>query len=272
MLATHPSCPKWGKLSAMRDGTASTTAQRVAAHRLTFERVPAAYGDPAADELLARDVAGSVQGGASIMADYLAARTKFFDRVVVGALDRGLNQVVIAAAGYDGRAWRYAKPGVRWFEIDHPDTQRDKRERLERLRIETAHVAYVPSDFAVDPVASALVAAGLDAQRAALFLVEGVAVYLDRSVLERLLRELGDVAGPASRLAISLSVDTGRGLPARRAAFQSAVAAMGEPARTVLTADDADALFAATGWQVPAPGDERQARARHAGLVVVTRC
>src|SRR5947208_16440730 len=102
----------------MRAGKASTTAQRVAARRLTFERVPAPYGDPAADERLARDVASGVTGtSTSGMVGYLKARTAFFDRVVVGALERGMMQVVIAGAGYDGRALRYAKSGVRWFEI-----------------------------------------------------------------------------------------------------------------------------------------------------------
>src|SRR5690348_8001798 len=39
-------------------GSVSTTAQRVAAYRLDFERGPAALGSPEADELLAREVAG----------------------------------------------------------------------------------------------------------------------------------------------------------------------------------------------------------------------
>src|SRR4051812_11737249 len=45
------------RLRAMRAGEASITAQRVAAHRLTYERVPAEYGDPDADIRLAEDVA-----------------------------------------------------------------------------------------------------------------------------------------------------------------------------------------------------------------------
>jgi Leucine carboxyl methyltransferase len=48
---------------------------------------------------------------------YLRARAAFFDRVVVNALGRNVSQVVSVAAGYDGRALRYAKPGVRWFEL-----------------------------------------------------------------------------------------------------------------------------------------------------------
>src|SRR5207248_8361300 len=140
-----------------------------------------AYGDPDAEEQLARDVAGTITVDPNgMMVPYLAARTAFFDRVVVRSLDAGVTQVVIAAAGYDGRALRYAKPGVRWFEVDHPDTQVDKRARLEHLDIDTPHVAFVAADFSVDDVAAGLAAAGHDRSQASLFLCEGVAIYLER--------------------------------------------------------------------------------------------
>jgi O-methyltransferase involved in polyketide biosynthesis len=117
----------------MDDGGPSVTARRVAAHRLGFSRGPAAYGVPAADEALAADVAAGQVAPANRMHDYLAARTSFFDRTVVSAIDRGVRQIVVGGGGaYDGRAFRYANPGVRWFEMDHPATQRDKLERLER--------------------------------------------------------------------------------------------------------------------------------------------
>ena len=119
----------------MEDGGPSVAARRVAAHRLGFSRVPAAYGVPAADDALAADVAAGLVAPANRMHDYLAVRTSFFDRTVVSAIDHGVRQVVVGAAGYDGRAFRYAKPGVRWFEVDHPATQRDKLERLRRLGI-----------------------------------------------------------------------------------------------------------------------------------------
>src|SRR5204863_5794277 len=96
------------------------------------------------------------------MVRYLAARTAFFDRVVVRALERGVRQVVIAAAGYDGRALRYAKDEVRWFEVDHPDTQADKRERLARLGLRGDEIAFVAADFAHDDVGDGLRAAGHD--------------------------------------------------------------------------------------------------------------
>src|ERR1700684_3765969 len=114
----------------MENGGPSITARRVAAHRLGFTRVPAPYGDPAADDALATDVAAGREAPLNRMHDYLAARTSFFDRMVVTAVGRGVRQIVVGAAGYDGRALRYARPGVRWVEVDHHATQHDKRDPL----------------------------------------------------------------------------------------------------------------------------------------------
>ena len=247
----------------MKPGQVSVTAQRVAAHRLTFDRVPAPYGDPAADDALARDVAAAAEVEPGPMREYLRARTRFFDDVVTRALSRGFAQIVTGAAGYDGRSLRYARPGVLWFEVDLPATQQDKRSRLDRLGIDSGHLRFVAADFTVDPVAGLLVSAGLDPGRPSLFLLEGVAVYLEEAVLRSLLAQLRRIAAEGSRLAISLSVTSASPeRAARRAAFQAAVAAVGEPARLVLAGADAGALLEATGWQ-PRTADPAQPDRRH---------
>ena len=252
----------------------SVTARRVAAHRLGFSRVPAPYGAPAADEALAADVAAGLVAPANRMHDYLAARTSFFDRTVVSAIDRGVRQVVVGAAGYDGRAFRYAKPGVRWFEVDHPATQRDKLERLQRLGISAPHVRFVEADFTRDPMADRLHAAGLKAAVPSLFLLEGVAVYLDPAVLETVLGEFRLVAAPGSRLAISVSLSREHDEGAR-ARFQASVAALGEPAKSTFDADQAEDLLARTGWRtMPGRADTaaKRERLRSAGLLTASAC
>ena len=253
----------------MDDGGPLVTARRVAAHRLGFSRVPAAYGVPAADEALAADVAAGLVAPANRMHDYLAARTSFFDRIVVSAIDRGVRQVVVGAAGYDGRAFRYAKPGVRWFEVDHPVTQRDKLERLERLGVAAPHVRFIEADFTRDPVADRLRAAGLEAGVPSLFLLEGVAVYLEPAVLETVLEQFRQVAARGSRLAISVSLSREHDESARDR-FQAAVAALGEPARSMFDAGQADDLLARTGWRTMPGRDEKAAgreRLRSVGLL-----
>jgi methyltransferase (TIGR00027 family) len=246
----------------MKEGSASHTARVVAAHRLTYDRVAAGYGDPAADEALSRDVADGLTPGSTRIREYLRVRTAFFDRMVVNAVDRGVTQVVTGGAGYDGRAFRYARPGTRWFEVDHPATQADKRARLARLGLDASPIAFIPADFTADPVAGPLRDAGLDPARPALFLFEGVAVYLDRPVIERVLAEFREATTAGSILVSSVSTSTST--PASRARFQARVAALGEPARTVLTVADAAGLLAAAGWEVREASDGQ----RSAGLLL----
>jgi methyltransferase (TIGR00027 family) len=261
----------------MEDGGPSITARRVAAHRLGFTRVPAPYGDPAADDALATEVAAGREAPLNRMHDYLAARTSFFDRIVVAAIARGVRQIVVGAAGYDGRALRYAKLGVRWFEVDHPATQQDKLRRLARLGIATPQVRFVEADFTRDPLAERLLAAGLDPTAPSLFLLEGIAVYLEPAVLETVLDQLRQVAAPGSRLVISVSLSRDRD-DAARARFQASVAAMGEPVKSAFDADEAEDLLARHGWRIVASGedtDDPQAaaklqRQRWAGLLVAS--
>src|SRR5688500_2926243 len=60
---------------------------------------------------------------------WIALRTAFLDRGVTQMLDGGARQVVVLGAGFDARAARLARPGVRFFEVDHPATQDEKRKR-----------------------------------------------------------------------------------------------------------------------------------------------
>ena len=259
----------------MDNGGPSITARRVAAYRLGFTRVPAPYGDAAADEALAADVGAGQEPAAGRMREYLEARTRFFDRVVVGAIGRGVRQIVVGAAGYDGRPLRYARSGVRWFEVDHPATQRDKRDRLARLGLAAGQVQFVEADFTRDPIAERLTAAGLNPGQLGLFLLEGVAVYLEPAVLERVLSQFRQVAPIGSRLAISVSVSGAQG--EARSRFQASVAALGEPARSALEAGQATEVLARTGWQVITGDDAddpdaaaRRERLRSAGLLTAS--
>src|SRR6266704_1720578 len=219
----------------MEDGGPSVTARWVAAHRLGFARVATDYGDPAADEALAADVAAGRAAPANRMHDYLAARTAFFDRTVTGALGRGVTQVVVDAS----------------------------------------HVRFVEADFTRDPVAGRLRAAGLAPDAPSLFLLEGVAVYLEPAVLEDVLRQFRQVAAPGSSLAISVSLSRPRGDTAR-ARFQATVAALGEPARSTFEPAEAEALLARTGWPLAAGASDGQPtagerdRLRAAGLLLAS--
>lgn len=228
----------------------SATARSIAILRRRLGRPTIPTGDPAADDRLAASLpwAPAFLPG---LARYVADRTEFFDEILLDALERGVRQVVIAGAGYDGRSLRYRRPGVTYFEVDHPATQADKRERLARVGADPAGISFVAVDLARQSVADELAAAGHRADAPTCFLCEGVAPYLLRADLEKLVAALAGRAAPGSVFAADL-VEPGRGRPMVSQVLgrmmRTGTAAMGEPMVTILAPDEARELFLAAGW------------------------
>src|ERR1700733_5383775 len=112
----------------MRAGKPSVTARFVANTRAHLERPEVPTGDAAAELRLYRSL-GSTPFLYETKAwrSRMARRTRFFDRLTLGALEAGTTQMVIVGSSYHGRPGRFATPGGTWYEVDHPSTQSDKR-------------------------------------------------------------------------------------------------------------------------------------------------
>jgi methyltransferase (TIGR00027 family) len=228
----------------------SLTARSIAAVRRRLERPTQASGDPAAEDRMVRSLrwAPTQLPG---FATYIAERTRFFDETLLAALQRGVRQVVIVGAGYDGRALRYRQAGVIYFEVDHPATQGDKRRRLEHVLADPAGIAFVPVDFGRDSIAHALADAGHSADAPTHFLCEGVTPYLPMTDLCELVRALTERAAPGSTFAVD-TVEPGQGKPLSRRLMlrlmRTGTAIMGERFITLLEVDDTRELLVGAGW------------------------
>jgi methyltransferase (TIGR00027 family) len=235
----------------MNGGHASWTARRVAAQRLHFERVPAVYGRPEDDQRLLSDVAAGIDVGEAPLRRYLQARTAFIDRAVVGAVEAGTRQAVLVGAGYDGRALRYARDGLSWFEVDHPDTQQDKRARLHRLDVSCEHVRFVPVDLGQEDVAAALAQAGHDAGVATLFVCEGITPYLSTDAVTGLLSRLAERAAGDSTLVLEIAlIPRNEEARAWRERLDAFVTERGEPLRSEVALEDLELMLNACSWIV----------------------
>lgn len=245
---------------------ASITARGVAAARLRVARAPFDGGEPEVDDRLARTVGrGAPLPLLGTSGAYFRERTRFFDEAVVGALGDGIDQIVLVGAGYDGRAFRYRAPGTRWFEVDHPATQVDKRSRLDALGVDCSHITFVPCDLGADELDAALATSGHDPWRATLFVAEAVLPYLPVIAVERTLRAAGGRRGPSGRLAVELGlvphdlrswVNVGL--------LRMATTLLGERIRTIHEAGDALDLLEGCGWtsRPPDPSLDRRAQGR----------
>ena len=223
----------------MRADSPSLTARGVLLARARLDRPSSPTGDPDAEVRLAAALAGEViapdtgrrRGGRGDLIGYIHVRTRFFDDAIVRAIDNGIEQIVILGAGYDCRALRFRTPGVHFFEVDHPATQQDKRERLAAIGASTEGVTFVAADFTRPGLAATLAAAGHDESRRSQFLCEGVLRYLPEEWFRELLRVAAVVSAPESELAVSIS--TRGGDSAENEARARFLAETGEPVLTV---------------------------------------
>jgi methyltransferase (TIGR00027 family) len=238
----------------MHPGSLSRTSQAVALTRAAMSRPHTESGDPDAQRRLCEGMAPIRRSRPGIW-----ARTRFFDDQVLDALRAGVPQVVICGAGYDDRALRFRSPGVRFFELDHPATQADKAARLRRMGADLAGVVLAPADFRDDDVAAVLASAGHDASRPTLFLCEGLLIYLESVVIQRLLAGLRSRAAEGSSLAASLATHPSGLDSGQVAADLNAGRAHGntEPWLTVLPVPAWLRLLASAGWQAASQSDPR---------------
>jgi methyltransferase (TIGR00027 family) len=173
----------------------------------------------------------------------MVARTVAIDDAV---RDAGCAQIVILGAGLDGRAWRMSELRDKTvFEVDHPDSQREKRTRAEALPQIAGDVRFVPVDFQRDDLDSALSAAGHDPSRPTTWIWEGVVMYLALADIEATLAVIARRSAEASRLIVAYH-SPGLILPLIRVL----VGRLGEPLRTTLTADGMRAMLEKHGFAV----------------------
>jgi methyltransferase (TIGR00027 family) len=246
----------------MKPGSGSQTAvlvcmARAAAHGAT---PVARFADPTALALLPDEArarverfrAGAVRKGLrgrfaheflDRRAKMMVVRTVAIDDAVRAAASP---QVVILGAGLDGRAWRMPElKDVVVFEVDHPDSQRDKRARVGALTQVSRDIRFVPVDFARDNLDDALEAAGHDPGRPTTWIWEGVVMYLTRPDVEATLAVVERRSAAGGRLIIAYHS------PALMLRFVGVIVRrLGEPLRSTFTADAMRALLAKHGFGV----------------------
>jgi methyltransferase (TIGR00027 family) len=128
--------------------------------------------------------------------------TRYFDDALQAAVsDLALTQVVLFGAGMDTRAFRLRWPAkLAFFEVDDAAVFELKEAVLRRRRAKPACERRIVNASLASPAWSAkLRAAGFDARRPAAFLVTGL-VHFDTATVERVFRDLGEVAWAGSWL------------------------------------------------------------------------
>jgi methyltransferase (TIGR00027 family) len=250
----------------MRKGWASRTAIWVSAWRgIGAFDSPAVSHDPIAKALVpqpwrallesaekrprlargAMGVANVVSGG---LIRHLPMRTRAIDDALTESISKGARQVIVLGAGLDARAHRLkALAGCTVFEVDHPDTQAEKRRAVRDLPVLSRDVRYVTVDFAKDDLAKALCDAGHEAAERSAIVWEGVTMYLEVPAIEATLATIARIASRGSALMVTYQ-DTTR--PLGWQLVHPLFSLIGEPLRANFPPHEMKALLARHGFEV----------------------
>ena len=246
---------------------------RAAAH----ERIaPGRFADPTAMAMLRADErvpveqvrAGTPPKGAGQRLDFETVRASA--AVVVPrtvAIDdavraRPTPQLVILGAGLDGRAWRMAELAeVDAYEVDHPASQRDKRDRVGERPALTGSLHYVPVDFERDRLGDAVAAAGHQRSVPTTWVWEGVVPYLARADVAGTVAAVAAASAPGSRLIVNYQTPAVSAVLGRTVARAMSTAARrpspwrDEPRRSSWTPEAMRTLLATHGLTVETDED-----------------
>jgi len=121
------------------------------------------------------------------------------------AIRGGARQALLLGAGFDSRPYRLEElRDVPLFEVDHPSTQKAKRQRLAaRLGRLPGNVRFVPVDFEKDDLEAMLRQAGFDTDVASVAVWEGVVSYLTPAAVDQNFRILARILAQGSQLIFS---------------------------------------------------------------------
>ncbi|MCI4676234.1 class I SAM-dependent methyltransferase [Candidatus Mycolicibacterium alkanivorans] len=159
------------------------------------------YSDP---KLLAEaiEMEPAVRTRIQLMIDFMATRTAFFDEFFLNAVDSGVRQVIILAAGLDARTWRLPWPdGTVVYELDQPKVLDFKSKTLREHGAQpAARLVNVPIDLRQD-WPKALREAGYDATQPAVWSAEGLVRYLPAQAQDLLFERIHSLSAEGSWLA-----------------------------------------------------------------------
>ena len=121
-------------------------------------------------------------------------RARLLEHELIKASQESAAQFVILGAGLDSTAYRLTGPlsNMRIFEVDHPDSQAWKKDRLGQLGIEIPkNLTFVPFDFENSTLSGALEQGGVSALESTVFSWLGVHMYLSDEAVKNTLAVMG---------------------------------------------------------------------------------
>jgi methyltransferase (TIGR00027 family) len=209
------------------------------------------FDDPWAAALAGKEGLAWIEQRSAGSVISMVLRTRYFDDFLQRiAVDNGIRQIVLMAAGLDTRAFRLSWPvKMRLFELDQAPVLEHKEQILRSVGAQpTCERQTIAADL-TGPWEAALVEAGFDPKRPSGWLLEGFLFYLSTQDLTRLLDRATSLASPGSWIGFDIINAITLTSPITRGWVQMQ-ADSGAP--WIGTLDDPEGFLAIRGWKATA--------------------
>jgi len=135
---------------------------------------------------------------------HYALRKKCIASLARSALGNGTTQVVIIGGGFDPLSFELHENfgKVRFWEIDHPATQRHKVRAFPKIGAERLH--FIAVDLNATALnGEALIKSGFDPAQRTFWIAEGLLMYLPADIVSSLMRTLKSLSASGSQFAFT---------------------------------------------------------------------
>ncbi|ENU91871.1 hypothetical protein F971_02964 [Acinetobacter vivianii] len=209
----------------MKEGQSSRTAEAAAALRANHFQNAAdpVFADPFAFELTSKGWKALLSTPLTVklmnssvfnrtlglLTGQVVGRSRYAEDQLYAAIERGVEQYVLVGAGLDSFTLRQAQqfPQLKIYEVDHPDTQAEKQNKLRQLGELPVNVEFVAIDFEKESIADALARSSLKQDQAAFFSWLGTTHYLEPETTLNTLASIAKIAAQGSEVVLDYSID-----------------------------------------------------------------
>ncbi len=113
--------------------------------------------------------------------------------------ENGSCQYIICGAGFDSFAFRNENPNIEIFELDHPNTQQHKIQRIKKMEWAIPeNVHFEPINFENQSIDETLINAGFNTNKKTFFSILGVSYYLTLETLKNTFYRISKISTSGS--------------------------------------------------------------------------
>ena len=162
----------------------------------------------------------------------------------------GKIQYVICGAGSDTFSFRNDDPDIEIFEIDHPDTQRYKLDKIAQLEWNIPkNVHFVSVDFEKERMTEKLIESGFDLNKKTFFSILGVSYYLTLDVFSETLAQIAKLSALGSVVVFDYPIKSGE-FPRRVYRLEKITECLGEVMQGGFDYNEVSSALYSLGFQI----------------------